>query len=101
MPSSFLTTGRPPRSPPFPYATLFRSRVVKVHVPEIDIGLRHSAQVLLVVSEQRDRKSTRLNSSHSSISYAVFFFNDRAPTEISPLSLRDALPISRRKGPRS
>src|SRR3990167_8360618 len=41
-----------------------------------------------------DRKSTRLNSSHSQISYAVFFFNDTATTEIYPLSLHDALPIS-------
>src|SRR5256885_104212 len=59
----------------------------------------------------RDRKSTRLNSSHLVISYAVFclkkkkhnalkpstflffFFNDPATTEISPLSLHDALPI--------
>src|SRR2546430_2688880 len=61
----------------------------------------------------RDRKSTRLNSSHSQISYAVFclkkkknlsylpstvlffFFNDTATTEIYTLSLHDALPISR------
>src|SRR3990167_5435083 len=42
-----------------------------------------------------DRKSTRLNSSHSQISYAVFFFNDTATTEIYTLSLHDALPISR------
>src|SRR3990167_8326006 len=42
----------------------------------------------------RDRKSTRLNSSHSQISYAVFFFNDTATTEIYTLSLHDALPIS-------
>src|SRR2546430_128946 len=49
-----------------------------------------------------DRKSTRLNSSHSQISYAVFclknnnrsfFFNDTATTEIYTLSLHDALPI--------
>src|SRR3989338_2031772 len=40
-----------------------------------------------------DRKSTRLNSSHSSISYFIFFFNDTATTEISSLSLHDALPI--------
>src|ERR1041385_3265809 len=40
-----------------------------------------------------DRKSTRLNSSHGYISYAVFFFNDTATTEIYPLSLHDALPI--------
>src|SRR3990167_7068719 len=49
---------------------------------------------LLVVIAVIDRKSTRLNSSHSQISYAVFiFFNDTATTEISPLSLHDALPI--------
>src|SRR5258708_6661420 len=41
-----------------------------------------------------DRKSTRLNSSHQIISYAVFFFNDTATTEIYTLSLHDALPIS-------
>src|SRR3990167_6964841 len=42
----------------------------------------------------QDRKSTRLNSSHSQISYSLFFFfNDPATTEISPLSLHDALPI--------
>src|SRR3989338_6638935 len=40
-----------------------------------------------------DRKSTRLNSSHSSISYSFFFFKDTATTEIYPLSLHDALPI--------
>src|ERR1035437_1173910 len=40
-----------------------------------------------------DRKSTRLNSSHANISYAVFFFNDTATTEIYTLSLHDALPI--------
>src|SRR3990172_6476207 len=43
--------------------------------------------------ELLDRKSTRLNSSHDYISYSLFFFNDPAPTELSPLSLRDALPI--------
>ena len=47
---------------------------------------------------QIDRKSTRLNSSHDQISYAVFclkkiFFNDTATTEIYTLSLHDALPI--------
>ena len=46
----------------------------------------------------QDRKSTRLNSSHLRISYAVFclkkfFFNDTATTEIYTLSLHDALPI--------
>src|SRR3712207_6490535 len=41
-----------------------------------------------------DRKSTRLNSNHAHNSYAVFFFNDTATTEIYTLSLHDALPIS-------
>src|SRR3712207_3594176 len=40
-----------------------------------------------------DRKSTRLNSSHANISYAVFCLNDTATTEIYTLSLHDALPI--------
>src|SRR5690554_5911032 len=40
-----------------------------------------------------DRKSTRLNSSHVRISYAVFCLNDPATTEIYTLSLHDALPI--------
>src|SRR3990167_6935035 len=40
-----------------------------------------------------DRKSTRLNSSHSQISFSFFFVNDTPTTEIYPLSLHDALPI--------
>src|SRR5947209_7293157 len=40
-----------------------------------------------------DRKSTRLNSSHANISYAVFCLNDSASTAIYTLSLHDALPI--------
>src|SRR2546427_7969414 len=62
---------RPPRSTLFPYTTLFRS--VLDHLGRTDEGLR-----LLQQAEGRgprepaDRKSTRLNSSHSQISYAVF-----------------------------
>src|ERR1035441_1004064 len=44
-----------------------------------------------------DRKSTRLNSSHLGISYAVFCLKDTATTEIYTLSLHDALPIWARK----
>src|SRR5437762_1271752 len=43
--------------------------------------------------ERRDRKSTRLNSSHRCISYAVFCLNVPAPPDIYTLSLHDALPI--------
>src|SRR5688572_26690385 len=49
----------------------------------------------------RDRKSTRLNSSHSQISYAVFCLKNPATTDIYPLSLHDALPIYPRAGPRT
>src|SRR5438132_282344 len=42
---------------------------------------------------RRDRKSTRLNSSHTVISYAVFCLNDTSTTDTYTLSLHDALPI--------
>src|SRR2546427_8446782 len=69
---------RPPRSTLFPYTTLFRSRrrrhpeAVQVedaaaHAELRDLGDRRHARVAHL-----DRKSTRLNSSHSQISYAVF-----------------------------
>src|SRR2546429_4942800 len=59
---------RPPRSTLFPYTTLFRSHFVDVHHRDL------YRQGLLVAADQRraDRKSTRLNSSHGYISYAVF-----------------------------
>src|SRR5438876_2896675 len=66
---------RPPRSTLFPYTTLFRSRehldrflhpFATVVTPEAE------ADVLVLVVAGADRKSTRLNSSHPSISYAVF-----------------------------
>src|ERR1039458_1951887 len=56
---------------------------------------------LTVFSFLPDRKSTRLNSSHLGISYAVFCLNDTATTEIYTLSLHDALPILCRGGGRS
>src|SRR2546428_8127297 len=61
---------RPPRSTLFPYTTLFRS-------PSIETYLKYSEAVGSLTSASRpaidgDRKSTRLNSSHDQISYAVF-----------------------------
>src|SRR4030043_1505 len=94
MPSFFLMIRRPPRSTLFPYTTLFRSQASRCPCywlcresdrPHPGLHTRHWTP---------DRKSTRLNSSHGYISYAVFFFNDTAPTEIYTLSLHDALPIS-------
>src|SRR2546430_3857717 len=61
---------RPPRSTLFPYTTLFRSHHAADEVqPEIGRLPEHDGARLTVL---RDRKSTRLNSSHSQISYAVF-----------------------------
>src|SRR5688572_31287578 len=78
----FLMIRRPPRSTLFPYTTLFRSgRGVDQHAravePRLDLGERQEALELEVRNRRGaalhlDRKSTRLNSSHSQISYAVF-----------------------------
>src|SRR3990167_5461462 len=84
---------RPPRSTLFPYTTLFRS----ASASEIPDRMRTSVSSIIAgpgaVEAWRDRKSTRLKSSHSQISYSRFFFNDTATTEIYSLSLHDALPI--------
>src|SRR6266571_7676589 len=61
----FLMIRRPPRSTLFPYTTLFRSRRRDCR-PVLPFGRRLHHRL------RRDRKSTRLNSSHMSISYAVF-----------------------------
>src|SRR3712207_7471597 len=81
---------RPPRSTLFPYTTLFRSTfrdavgaVVRIadvaeemdHHPDVDLRWRTLHLTLVTHSSggvTRDRKSTRLNSSHANISYAVF-----------------------------
>src|SRR5689334_25065814 len=81
----FLMIRRPPRSTLFPYTTLFRSAVLGVRdirvqiqrievIGEIESAHRHADRVLVIHFNifEKDRKSTRLNSSHSSISYAVF-----------------------------
>src|SRR2546430_7714959 len=69
---------RPPRSTLFPYTTLFRSSIVKA-TGGVAAGVTLPVEVLMksppaskASHDARDRKSTRLNSSHSQISYAVF-----------------------------
>src|SRR2546427_9549063 len=62
---------RPPRSTLFPYTTLFRSQRFDVF-PEPRDRLALLAAPEQQAEHKRDRKSTRLNSSHSQISYAVF-----------------------------
>src|SRR2546430_7271031 len=71
---------RPPRSTLFPYTTLFRSeRIDLAH----DGALRDAADggVARHLASRRDRKSTRLNSSHSQISYAVFCLKKKKKTK--------------------
>src|SRR2546426_8131978 len=61
---------RPPRSTLFPYTTLFRSvhqDIAEIAHPDAEAGL-----AVKLLPEGLDRKSTRLNSSHLVISYAVF-----------------------------
>src|SRR5258707_7824698 len=84
----FLMIRRPPRSTLFPYTTLFRSARKR--------GPQGRTRLLLVLlarargsgqskisdrqHSQRDRKSTRLNSSHANISYAVFCLKKKKDT---------------------
>src|SRR5260221_6513249 len=67
----FLMIRRPPRSTLFPYTTLFRSRASVPVRTSIFRAAAAADRVDYPVLE-RDRKSTRLNSSHTVISYAVF-----------------------------
>src|SRR3712207_8539323 len=94
---------RPPRSTLFPYTTLFRSRDGKCRHDDREIGIlpgEHAEGVLKqedapkIGQRQRerergvdqDRKSTRLNSSHANISYAVFCLKKKNRS-LLPLSL--------------
>src|SRR3712207_6857919 len=76
----FLMIRRPPRSTLFPYTTLFRSDVQYIYDHTEGVAgffgassiERLSVEPALEAQTRRDRKSTRLNSSHANISYAVF-----------------------------
>src|SRR3712207_7080840 len=98
----FLMIRRPPRSTLFPYTTLFRSVVEEDVALRVASGRRHvlveqeaAARVRAALDDQqrraRDRKSTRLNSSHANISYAVFCLKKKphnlpSRSALSPLS---------------
>src|SRR3989442_4731259 len=85
---------RPPRSTLFPYTTLFRSLAIEPHLLETD-QVQGAAQLLRVRQfagppgappqphhrTDRDRKSTRLNSSHVRISYAVFCLKNKQKSQ--------------------
>src|SRR6266446_9676291 len=70
----FLMIRRPPRSTLFPYTTLFRSRWSNDRETRARCRNSHS--------RHRDRKSTRLNSSHLVISYAVFCLKKKKKKEL-------------------
>src|SRR5258708_15883647 len=83
----FLMIRRPPRSTLFPYTTLFRSvcgpdpRVGMVfQEPRLFPWLTLAQNVGFGLAERQDRKSTRLNSSHQIISYAVFCLKKKKHT---------------------
>src|SRR2546430_7632809 len=104
----FLMIRRPPRSTLFPYTTLFRSfswdfKSLASTDFATPAGLKYSLaphaarrmhhvdrRLATVRGEERDRKSTRLNSSHSQISYAVFCLKKKKHHTLDPiLSSRD------------
>src|SRR2546430_10370065 len=79
---------RPPRSTLFPYTTLFRSAL---HVPVVP-GVKAYGPGEAVFkpdesSPRSDRKSTRLNSSHSQISYAVFCLKKKKRNRCTPSAM--------------
>src|SRR5688572_31400806 len=89
---------RPPRSTLFPYTTLFRSKP-RIPVPTARPVVRHRHRQLLGSAvgtgrshgnpsqRRRDRKSTRLNSSHSQISYAVFCLKKKKKTDLAFITI--------------
>src|SRR2546430_2839124 len=78
---------RPPRSTLFPYTTLFRSCPADIVIPATVSALNPERSMCSVYTPggtkaKTDRKSTRLNSSHSQISYAVFCLKKKNTTQI-------------------
>src|SRR2546422_8090032 len=92
---------RPPRSTLFPYTTLFRSARNPVDdvenylkpLSELLEGHGYSPDEATAAVLTVDRKSTRLNSSHGYISYAVFCLKKKKTTPSSSLPLTNILPI--------
>src|SRR5258708_29560213 len=91
----FLMIRRPPRSTLFPYTTLFRSPALSDALAQL--GAAHAEEVVVVplflfaaghvkndIPLAQDRKSTRLNSSHQIISYAVFCLKKKKKTKKCP-----------------
>src|SRR5688572_31579723 len=90
----FLMIRRPPRSTLFPYTTLFRSGISLTSIPTAACNnlVTSSAEKLPLpvtspISRGSNRKSTRLNSSHSQISYAVFCLKKKKKQKKKRLSV--------------
>src|SRR3712207_7018979 len=88
----FVMIRRPPRSTLFPYTTLFRSQEAWLNIVLDNLPLRWAGKCSApphiramyrperkLVLARLDRKSTRLNSSHANISYAVFCLQKKNP----------------------
>src|SRR2546422_5350356 len=100
----FLMIRRPPRSTLFPYTTLFRSHILAffgISLPVVQVGggliVISTGWALLRQSnddgdEKGDRKSTRLNSSHGYISYAVFCLKKKNLPD-NPLDMKKMLGV--------
>src|SRR3712207_8830126 len=100
----FLMIRRPPRSTLFPYTTLFRSGRVELRLNDpFDSGFDRKAQERIdkstpgrgiIDGNLLDRKSTRLNSSHANISYAVFCLKKKTNDSTSFLFITTPDPIT-------
>src|SRR2546421_7069149 len=80
---------RPPRSTLFPYTTLFRSHHADPELATEPQAARDLGHRLRAAAGVQDRKSTRLNSSHDQISYAVFCLKKKNSVRIAGHDLRD------------
>src|SRR5947208_7945614 len=76
----FLMIRRPPRSTLFPYTTLFRS--LEISIAAIIQRRVECIKPFRILEWLEDRKSTRLNSSHQIISYAVFCLKKKKRAEV-------------------
>src|SRR2546426_7473535 len=80
---------RPPRSTLFPYTTLFRSiDAGALGLSDVAVGDSIAVNGVCLTVVKRDRKSTRLNSSHLVISYAVFCLKKKKKTYTSRRGVR-------------